>query len=145
MFRSLRHKNAVHCKHISISKAIHKATPKYHPHFFLFFGVSLPCGCSNAHNHVSNTVPLAIYKWIALKCFKRHACDIWCVCLRARTPLFSLLFKCHSCCWRNYGCVWSITKRKCHIGSSQIHARIRLRLICACVHISQKRGQEKAA
>lgn len=81
--------NAVHCKHISISKAFQRAKPKYHPLFSslecVCVWVSLPCGCSIAHKHVCDTLLLAIYKWIALKCFKRHACDIWCVCLRART------------------------------------------------------------
>lgn len=84
----------MHCKHISISKAFQRAKPKYLPLFSSLecvcetVRVSLPCGCSIAHKHVPDTLLLAIYKWIALKCLKRHVCDIWCVCLRVRTLFF---------------------------------------------------------
>lgn len=65
-----------------------------------------------------------------------------CVCVRG--PSFCQP-KCHSCCWRNYGCVWSITKRKCH-GSSQIyctHAFVYAWSVHVCIYHTNG-GQEKA-
>lgn len=56
-------------------------------------------------------------------------------------PLF-IHFECYPCCWRNYGCVWSITERKCH-GSSQIHIFVYAWSMHVCIRIG-KRGQEKA-
>lgn len=130
------------CKHISISKTFHWVKPKY-------LSVSslrvyhCVCGCSIAHTNMVlccwrftsgslSSVLNGVY--VMLVCVFACVCGVW--------TLFLFQFECYPCCWRNYGCVWSITERKCH-GSSQIHIFFYAWSVHVCITQSEG-GYEKA-